>query len=422
MISFLFYSLPKQIILKAFLVLFCLRISAINCQEVGFDKGKEVAEIKQQEAHLKQCINLLRQTKRSLKEKRRALEGEVLAVQPFAHSEIMDKGLYLLLLPPETFYHLLSFMNFSSLISLEGTTKQCKNLIDNYWQLYAEAFLKDPLFTPYEPMSKSKGFKQFCIILEKMNVAYHNFYLSDATAARTILDLAFNKSSLTTFKIRTRQNGEAIIQALPFNSSITSLSIESSEFLSDYNAVAFFNALQKNRSIKELSFSLAKIAPEGMIAFKHFISDTVTLQNLSLRGVEDTHAQEFAPSLAYTKSLQDLRLGNNKIGPNGAMAIAQALKHNTTISCVYLGQNPLQGEGAKAFAETLLCNSTLELLYLNWTNLNLEAVEALAEALRSNMRLRTLDITYKEVGHYYPLFNRIKEYTTRNYLASREES
>ncbi len=416
------FSLARGLPLKVFLILLALQASTIKCQEIASNKEREIAEIKQQEVHLKQCITLLKQTKKSLKEKRLALKKSLLPLQSLLSSEIKGNEFDLLLLPTETFYHILSFMDFPSLIALEGTARRFNALIDNYWKLYAENFLRDSLFTPYEPACRSKGFKQFSIILEKNKVPYHKLFPLKPSLANCILDLAFNKSGLTTFNIRTREEGEAIIHALPFNSSITSLSIEVSEFLTDYNAVAFFKALQKNESLKELRFSIAKITSEGITAFKRFINNTVTLENLILTGVEDTHARTFAPSLAYTKSLRSLRLCDNKIGPEGAKAIAQALKYNTTITCVNLGHNPLTGKGAKAFAETLLCNSKLEYLYLHWTSLNLEAVEALAMSLSHNTQLKHLDITYKEVaGGSWRLFNQLKEYTERNYRANREK-
>lgn len=409
MISCPFSSFRARMILKVFLVLFSLHLT-LNCQEVAYTRDKEISDLKLQEARLKQSINLLRQTKKSLKEKRRALE------------EKSGIGSFLLLLPTQVIYQILNFTDVASLIALEGTAWRFKGFIDNYWKEYTETCLKDPLFSSYEPACKDKGFKHSCLILKTMRRAFHILYQSDTLSAKKILNLAFNISSLTTFNVRTKEEGEAIVRALPFNTSITTFSISCSEFLSNDNAEIFFKALQKNQSIQNLSFSLANISPERMAFFKGFISNTLTLQDISLEGVEDMHAQAFASSLAYNKSLVALRLSNNKIGPTGATAIAEALKYNTTLTTLNLGHNPLQEEGAKAFAGTLLCNATLEYLYLHWTKLNLAAVEALAESLINNYRLKHLDITYNEVGSYYRLFNQIKECTNRNYSASKEKS
>jgi hypothetical protein len=52
-------------------------------------------------------------------------------------------------------------------------------------------------------------------------------------------------------------------------------------------------------------------------------------------------------------------LNNNKIGNQGAIAIAKALKFNGALTTLWLADNKISGPGANAIAETLKFNGAL---------------------------------------------------------------
>ncbi|KAL0239799.1 hypothetical protein GEMRC1_009907 [Eukaryota sp. GEM-RC1] len=71
----------------------------------------------------------------------------------------------------------------------------------------------------------------------------------------------------------------------------------------------------------------------------------------------------------------DLR--NNSIGPEGAIAIAEALKVNSSVSTINLGNNSIGNEGAIAIAEGLKVNSSVSSIYLHSNSINSQTQQSL---------------------------------------------
>eukprot|EP00984_Skeletonema_dohrnii_P008654 scaffold3211_cov91-Skeletonema_dohrnii-CCMP3373.AAC.7 len=93
-----------------------------------------------------------------------------------------------------------------------------------------------------------------------------------------------------------------------------------------------------------------------------------------------------------------LDLLDNKIGKEGAIALAEALKENTTLTTLTLGWNGIDKEGAIALAEALKENTTLTALKLENNFIDNEGAIALAEALKENTTLTSLNLEYNEIG------------------------
>ena len=82
----------------------------------------------------------------------------------------------------------------------------------------------------------------------------------------------------------------------------------------------------------------------------------------------------------------------NKIGDEGAKALAKALETNTTLEKMCLTVNKIGDEGAKALADALSMNTSLKMLTLGKNKIGDKSVTKLfAEALKTknNFYLRT---------------------------------
>ena len=64
-----------------------------------------------------------------------------------------------------------------------------------------------------------------------------------------------------------------------------------------------------------------------------------------------------------------LNLFNNRIGAEGARALAEALKTNKALTSLDLRRNSIGAEGARALAEALKTNSALTSLDLRWNSI-----------------------------------------------------
>ena len=93
--------------------------------------------------------------------------------------------------------------------------------------------------------------------------------------------------------------------------------------------------------------------------------------NLIYSQISDEILRNILPLLSVL-NIKTLNLGNSKIGPEGAKAIAEALTKNTSLTELNLEDTNLGPEGAKAIAEALTKNTSITELNLENTNLGPE--------------------------------------------------
>ena len=72
-------------------------------------------------------------------------------------------------------------------------------------------------------------------------------------------------------------------------------------------------------------------------------------------------------------------LGDNKIGAEGARAMAQGLATNTTLTSMDLSTSGVGAEGARALAQVLATNTTLTSMDLGDNEIGDEGARAVAE-------------------------------------------
>eukprot|EP01006_Ploeotia_vitrea_P025706 TRINITY_DN58604_c0_g1_i1.p1 TRINITY_DN58604_c0_g1~~TRINITY_DN58604_c0_g1_i1.p1 ORF type:complete len:723 (+),score=58.73 TRINITY_DN58604_c0_g1_i1:59-2227(+) len=110
--------------------------------------------------------------------------------------------------------------------------------------------------------------------------------------------------------------------------------------------------------------------------------------------------------LAQNKSVTNIDLAFNSIGPMHIPTITVPLQSNTTLTSLNLEMNHICGctpgelecDGIEAIAAMLKANSTLKTLKLKWNFLQAEGAQLLSEALRVNSGLTSLDIARNFMG------------------------
>jgi len=90
---------------------------------------------------------------------------------------------------------------------------------------------------------------------------------------------------------------------------------------------------------------------DALTCFADLISTKSVLSELSLRGnhLSELHAPSIADALSHSR-LNVLNLFDNRLGNDGAAAIAQALRFNMSLKSLSLSKNWIGGDGAHAFA------------------------------------------------------------------------
>ena len=105
----------------------------------------------------------------------------------------------------------------------------------------------------------------------------------------------------------------------------------------------------------------------GAIAFASLLESSATLRVLDLRynKIGDEGAEAIAKALGSTKqSLAELRLQQAGIGPAGGKALAEALHGNSALGALDMSGNPIGTSGGKAFEALLEKNAYIGTLGL----------------------------------------------------------
>jgi len=148
-------------------------------------------------------------------------------------------------------------------------------------------------------------------------------------------------------------------------------------------------SLLKNSLDVESATMLAKIGAEKGMMLSGMRRDQ-TEAKLNSQGLQPADAILIGSDLQFMAAvLTCLRLDANKIGVDGAMAIAEALKVNAVVTELWLSNNNIGPEGAIAIAEALKVNAVLTTLALQSNNLGDAGKTAVQDVVkgRSGFRL-----------------------------------
>jgi hypothetical protein len=156
-------------------------------------------------------------------------------------------------------------------------------------------------------------------------------------------------------------------------------------------------SLLKNSLDVESATMLAKIGTEKGIMLSGMTCNQ-TEADFTSQGLQPADAILIGSDLKFMAVVTELSLSGNKIGDEGAKAIADALKVNAVLTKLWLDENNIGPEGAIAIAEALKVNAVVTTLYLMGNNIGVEGVITIAEALKVNAVLTKLELEYNSMG------------------------
>lgn len=121
----------------------------------------------------------------------------------------------------------------------------------------------------------------------------------------------------------------------------------------------------EHNALSEMDYKAAK-------ALSSAIQTNTTITNLVITNswIDDTTTKFFAEAIQANPQtkITTLDLGYNKIGDEGANALAEMLKTNTTINTLCLSWNEIRNEGDKAIAQAIKANPQTKITTLDLKN------------------------------------------------------
>lgn len=275
-----------------------------------------------------------------------------------------------------------------------------------------------------------EGFFSSCLCEEARELSFRKHEWRDADLVYLCKEVLPHLSNVTTLDLSGNAFGVAGAEALAaalkkqagaINSgtttALTSLDVSGNANMGIYGVNALCEALKQNRtvtSISLLSDGIDDATAAALLELKRqrrapplvtlcgLATDTadVNLARMSLRSAD---AKLIGDEVASSRALTHLHLESNKLGPNGARAIADAVRANSHLSLALLdvSGNGLGAEGAKAIADVLRETRSLTSLLIESNKMGDEGVAALADALRQNehpILLASLDLSGNDIS------------------------
>eukprot|EP00697_Spironema_sp_BW2_P001119 gnl/Spiro4/11520_TR6082_c0_g1_i1.p1 gnl/Spiro4/11520_TR6082_c0_g1~~gnl/Spiro4/11520_TR6082_c0_g1_i1.p1 ORF type:complete len:543 (-),score=110.41 gnl/Spiro4/11520_TR6082_c0_g1_i1:146-1774(-) len=152
--------------------------------------------------------------------------------------------------------------------------------------------------------------------------------------------------------------------------------------------------------LERLNLSGNRIGVEGAQALAQYIigAPSLRLRTLLLdqNGIRDEGAASLAHALAAQSSVTALSLADNGVETSGAMACGHLLMHSTSLVSLSLAGNAIGDAGIAALAHALTCNSSLRCMHLAETAAGNGALQSLADALRTNTSLSFMSLSENE--------------------------
>jgi Leucine Rich repeat len=143
-----------------------------------------------------------------------------------------------------------------------------------------------------------------------------------------------------------------------------------------------------------------RIGDDGAAAIAHALTQNQTLTTIWLDGNQngDVGMEALAQALIQNTSLRGLHLDKNRFGTAGLTALANALKEAIGLSAISLNNNSVGSEGATILADVLKINATLTELWLENNSIGDVGAAALADALKCNSTLIVVSLDNNSIG------------------------
>ena len=185
-------------------------------------------------------------------------------------------------------------------------------------------------------------------------------------------------------------SANVILQTLKENKKLQIIHLRNNN-MTEKVAEDLANVIKNNIGLEEILISHNDLKSSAAVVLQALKEGSkLKILDLSSNSMTEQVAEDLANVIKANSNLEQLNLGNNKLGPSTRI-ILQALKGNSKLVSLNLNSNNMTGQAADDLASVIKSNSSLEKLYLSENGLKSSAVIIL-QALKGNSKLRFLDL------------------------------
>jgi len=257
------------------------------------------------------------------------------------------------------------------------------------------------LLQPLLSASRKSSFESLCVQAGLSVIPVHvQLNPSEVHRCNTVLRFGITVVELDISGCHLGLEGSKTIAwtLLASSSSLTKLNVADNQ-LGLHGGEAVGDALRFNTSLASLNVSSNRLGAMGVKAIGEALSlnTSLTSLDLSFNFIDDAGVQVLAKSLVINSSLEELKLHSNGIGPEGCNAVAEALMVNKSLTCLDCAHNYFGAEGGMILGKVLRRNRSLKQISLWGNALGQEGGKAIGEAMHANLSIESLDTRRNEI-------------------------
>jgi len=160
-----------------------------------------------------------------------------------------------------------------------------------------------------------------------------------------------------------------------------------------------YDALKSNTTLTALDFYCNKLGPEGAeaVALGMKTNHTLTILNIRDNDLDDVGVKLLAENLKGNTTLTQMDFSRDCLRKNGSVFIS-ALAECTNLTALVLHNDFIDDEGGKALGEVLKHLPKLKELDLGYNLIGEEGGKAIAEGLQSTTSLKFFVLSHNKLG------------------------
>lgn len=194
------------------------------------------------------------------------------------------------------------------------------------------------------------------------------------------------------------EEAKTIAEEITSNQSLDRFVLTKNEDLSVAALKTIVSAFAKNQKLRVIGFTKNKIGDEGAAAIAEGIKEHQGLQKFYLyhSDVSGKGIEPIVKSLSTLKSLTKVVVIENKIGDEGAKLFAEFLK-GSKLTEIILRDIDMKAEGYKAVAQAVKETKTLLKIDLSENPIDLDGVKGLVEGISGNDHLTHIELAFNNI-------------------------